>query len=146
MNSTANAKQLVRKVLMDSAAVQAVLGAAGAVYAAHPQAPDSSAIVMPCLITDFVGGAGGYQAGFQHLSFDLYAYSRTSQDEADAVYDAAYAALQAQRLVCATTKAAGGLVNPAAGMVREVQRPASGWNPDTDAWWARGKWVASTAG
>ncbi len=101
---------------------------------------------MPCLITDFSGGHGGYQGGFQHLPFDLYAYSRVSQDEADALYDAAYRAMQAQRLVNTTTKAAGGLVNATAGSVRETQRPESGWNQAVLGWWARGRWLASTAG
>lgn len=146
MNSTAEAKQLVRMVLMQSATVQAALGSAGAVYSSHPQAPDASAITMPCVILDFAGGAGGYQGGFQHLQFDVYTYSRISQDEADAAYDAAYRALHAQRLASTVTKNAGGLVNPTAGVAREVQRPESGWNKDVDGWWCRGKWIASTAG
>lgn len=146
MNSVAQVKQLVRQMLLDSTTVQALLGEGGAVYGDHPQAPDKTAITMPCVILDFQGGAGGYQGGLQHLNFDLYTYSRVSGDGADAVYDAVYAALHAQRLVSTVTKVGGALANPTAGVCREVQRPASGWNADVDAWWCRGKWIASTAG
>ena len=146
MNSVADVKQLVRKVLVDNTTVQALLGEGGAVYGDHPQAPDKTSIAMPCVILDFQGGAGGYQGGFQHLPFDLYIYSRVSGDEADAVYDAVYEALHAQRLVSTVTKTGGALANPTAGSVREVQRPTSGWNNEVDAWWSRGRWIASTAG
>lgn len=146
MNSIAEVKQLVRKVLLDSTAVQAVLGGTAAVYTDHPQAVDKNAITMPCVILDFNGGRGGYQGGFQHSRFHLYTYSRISQDESDTVYDAVYAALHAQRLVSTVTKTGGALANDTAGVVRETIRPDSGWNKDVDAWFQRGSWVASTAG
>ncbi len=144
MNSTARAKQLVRQVLLADTSLHALVGAA--IYTEHPRAPDASSVAMPCVIVDFLGGAGGYQGGLQHLSFDLYTYSRTSQDEADAAYDAAYTALHAQRLASTVTLAGGGAANSTSGVAREATRPDAGWNEQVGGWWCRGKWIASTAG
>ena len=108
-------KQLVRQVLLASNDVQAIAGSR--VMGAHPQDADSTSIPMPCVIFDVQGGAGSYCQGLQTLACDVYAYSRTSQDEADALYGRVYACLHATRLVDTTG------TNTQAGGAREVARP-----------------------
>lgn len=145
-NDQGGAKQLVRQTLLAADSLQALLGDAGAIYTDHPQAPDSSAIPMPCIILDCLGGNGGYQGGFQHMNLHIYIYSRISQDQADAVYHAMYVVLHAARLVSTVQKVGGALANPAAGMAREIRRPESGWNKEVKGWFSRGDWRISTAG
>ena len=144
MINIAHAKQLVRQLLLGTPAVQALVG--GRIYGAHPQDSDATAIPMPCVITDVQGGNSNYCGGIQTLSMDVYAYSRTSQDEADAVYQQVYSTMHAARLVNATTLAGGAKANPQAGGAREVSRPVNGWNEAVSAWYSLGKWVVVTAG
>jgi len=144
-NNQAHVKQLVRKLLMDASGVTTLLGSGGAVFTDHPRTPDNRSIQMPLLIVDTQGGTGGYQGAIAATAFHLYAYSRVSQDEADTLYHAAYTALQAERLYDAT-QSNGSPVISAAGYVRETGRPDSGYNADVDAWYARGAWLAMTAG
>lgn len=143
-NNQGHVKQLIRNTLLNASGVSTLI-ASGAVFTDHPRNPDSASVPMPCLIIDMRGGAGGYQGAIQSLQFHLYAYSRTSQDEADAVYHAAYSALQAERLYDGTTSG-GSRVNTAAGVARETGRPDSGYNEEVGAWFARGLWVAMAAG
>lgn len=144
MNSPANVKQLVRKVLMETSAVYALVGAH--VMTAHPRTADG-AIEMPCLIVDFTeGGTGGSQGGWQRLPFDLYAYSRESDAQADTVYHAAYQALQMALLRDSTLVGGATRAVSAAGYAEEARRPDMGYNEQVGAWYARGKWIARTAG
>ena len=144
MINIAHAKQLVRQLLLGTSTVAAIAG--DHVYGNHPQDPDASNIPMPCVIMDVQGGGSNYCGGIQNLGMDLYAYSRTSQDDADALYQAVYAALHAARLVSTVTGTGGAKVNPQAGGAREVARPVNGWNEAISAWYALGKWSIITAG
>ena len=138
MNDIPKVKQLLRKLLLETPSVQALVQ--GNVMGAHPQAPDATSIPMPCVIFDLQGGAGGYCGAIQALGCDVYAYSRTSQDEADTLYGLVYGALHAARLVDTT-----GTITQAGG-AREVARPVNGWNEACGAWFALGKWQVVTAG
>lgn len=100
----------------------------------------SLSLAYPRLIIDFNSGSGRYQGGLQNWIVDIYSYSDESQDSADALYDTMYLALQAERLWDPT-----GAI-PAAGYGRELERPESGYNGQTRAWYARGSWMITTAG
>ena len=101
--------------------------------------PDSD-LAYPMLIIDIQDGRGNYCGGLRRVVMHLYAYSDESQATADQVYDAAYDGLQAKRLWDST-----GTIS-AAGYAEETERPATGWNEQTRAWYARGTWVLRVAG
>ena len=100
----------------------------------------STPLTYPRVILDFDSGSGRYQGGLQQWIVDIYAYSDESQDQADALYDVLYPALQAARLWDPS-----GAIS-AAGYAREVERPESGYNNQTRSWFARGSWLLMAAG
>lgn len=128
---------LVRNFLMAQDGVTALTE--DRIRTSHAQNPDED-LNYPLLIIDFDTGAGRYQGGLQNWNVDLYAYSDESQDAADALYDTMYLVLQAERL----WDPSGAIT--AAGSAREVERPESGYNEQTRAWFARGTWVVMAAG
>lgn len=145
MNKIADIKQLVRKVLIETSAVTAKVS--GNILTAHPRTAEGSSIPMPCVIVDFrQGGAGGYEGGHQVTPLDIYVYSRLSDGEADEVYHLVYTALQAARLYDGTLLAGGARAISAAGYIRETTRPDMGFNQGVQGWYARGQWMAYTAG
>lgn len=143
MNSLSDVKQLIRERLVANTTVDGLVR--GRVHTAHPRFTDPQTIEMPCLIVDVINGRGQYSGGSQGFVFDLYAYDRTSDGDADALYKAAYEALNMERLFNATT-ANGTRALSAAGYSYEVERPIVMYNSDVGAWFARGKWRGHTAG
>lgn len=143
MNSLSDVKQLLREKLVANATVDGLIR--GRVHTAHPRYTDPQQIEMPLLIVDVINGRGQYGGGSQGFVLDLYAYDRTSDGDADALYKAAYEALNMERLYNATTTN-GARVLTAAGYVYEIERPVVRYNQDVGAWFARGKWRGYTAG
>lgn len=132
-----NIAALLRGFLLAKASVTDKVG--DNIVTAHNFDP-STALDYPRVIVDLTSGTGRYQGGLQAWNVEIYAYSDESQDEADAVYDAVYLALQAERLYDE-----GGTIS-AAGSAREVERPIPGYNEQTRAWFARGTWIVMAAG
>ncbi len=129
---------LVRDVLLAAASIR---DAGIDVRTAHVNAPDLGTVTYPLIILDRTAGNARYNGTLRDLSFDLYGYSNLGQDEASRIYDLAFAALHSQRLV-----ARDRTVMPAAGYVREIDRPEPGYNDVTRSWYARGTWVAYVVG
>jgi len=142
--STGKSKQLLRNKLLESTAIQAIVGAA--VYSSHPNTVDKATLPMPCIIIDVQSGDMRYQKGIQTQNIHIYTYSRISQDEADTLYGLVVDAIHAERLADPTTLAGGGAVNPLKGSIREMERPQEGYNQAVAGWYARGTWKMITIG
>ena len=134
---TRTVRLLIRKTLLGSDEIQTLVG--GRVFGSRLE--DAKAIEQlgegPILVFEFLSGnarSGGYVAG---QTFELYGYSKRSLDQAAEIYDTAFEVLHESRLAVA-----GGAM---CGVSREIQRPVEGHVDNLDAWFMRGRWIATTA-
>ena len=100
---------------------------------------DQGTVPFPCLIFALSeGGSSSYSRSHQRFTFDLYAYSKSTSDNAMEIYDAAYNVFQSARVSTdnVTLK----------GWIRELERPAAMFNGALGAFTVRGEWLALTAG
>lgn len=123
---------LVRHTLLHNTDVHAIVGAN--VRTSHVlDNEQAQGIDYPCVILSTEGGESTGTGAVQYVSVEIFAYSRTSKDDAGALYDAIYAALHYTRLS-----------NPhesGAGFARESTRPKSGWNDKALAYYCAGRWL-----
>lgn len=131
-----DAVALMRMRLLADDALTAVVG--DRIRVEHVR--DPAELQYPILILATETGSGRYHGGLQQLRVDLYAYSNESQSDAVRIYDLAYPVLQSQRL-----HDPSGYIR-AAGATQEMERPQSGYNPRTMAWFAKGTWLVTLAG
>lgn len=136
-SETRHLRQLVRGTLMADPVMADLV--AGRVYGAalEDSAAETTLASGPIAVFELLSGAARWHGHVATQSLELYGYSRESLDQAAEVYDAAFDALQHERLEI------DGI--PMCGLIREVQRPLDGFNDKIRAWYVRGRWVASTA-
>lgn len=108
----------------------------GRVFTQHLTDEDATTVLEdgPLLVTAFRAGRLHYNQVVQATVFELWAYSRTSADEAARIYDLATDVLQAERLTVTGT-------DPAV-VCQETLRPHDGWNRNLRAWFLEGRWLA----
>jgi hypothetical protein len=83
-----------------------------------------------------------YNPVVQSPVYEVWAYSRKSQDEAAKLYDACSNALQAEHLTY-TDPESGRDYNMVS---QETQQATDGWNAATRAWYTQGRWSAIAVG
>jgi len=130
---SADMKQLIMETLLASAEVQAVVG--DNVRGTHVDDADKATLLQDsaAIVFETLSGGSHYNRQITSSTIEVYGWSKKSQDEATRAYDAAFDALQAQRLALA------GLTITA--LAREVQRPVEGHHAPDRSWFARGRWV-----
>jgi len=128
------AKQVVMQALVDNAGVAALCE--GRVFGAHLRDPDQGEHAYPFVIVTVLSGTPTVGYNFQHLSLEVWCYSRTSLDDATQIYDAVKAALQHQRLTLTGVTMAV--------ITNEAIRPRDGWNEAVSAWYMMGRFTASS--
>ena len=131
--SLADAKFLVRDVLLADATVASIVGAR--VYGAHLQDPDARSVEYPLVVLDLRAGTAS-TSSVSRATLDVWAYSRDSAGDALVLYDACQRALQ-QELV---RRDGVGV----AGYIVEQTRPNEGWNDNVRAYFAQGDFVLRT--
>lgn len=100
---------------------------------------------MPCLVFEVTYGKPGASAiPLQQLVIQATAFSRQSQEEAYALYDAARLVLGMARLHSDVTSN-GVRVNKTSGYIEENERPQGSWHEAYSAWSAAGRYIAYTA-
>tara|TARA_B100001093_G_scaffold2600_1_gene2649 strand:+ start:24035 stop:24451 length:417 start_codon:yes stop_codon:yes gene_type:complete len=131
--SLADAKFLIRDVLLNDSDVSAIVG--GRVFGAHLQDPDARTVEYPIVILDLRSGVAS-TSSVSRATLDLWAYSRKSGGDALRLYDACQKALQQELL-----RREGIAV---AGYVVEQNRPNEGWNDNVRAYYAQGDFTVRT--
>jgi hypothetical protein len=137
-SSSGNIKQLLRDQLLSASAVTALVE--NRVFGDHQSDSDAGTVPMPLIIVRVDGGSIGYASDPWTATFELWAYSKQSGDEADSVYDAAFTALQGEQMTSTASITRG--------VARELPggRPVGGFNDKLRAWYRRGRWVINGAG
>lgn len=133
--SRGETKQIIRATLLTSSDLVALVGRR--VFGTHLLDPDAGTVEHPLVVFEFLSGSSRYNRVVFDQTFDLYAYSKESSDEAATVYDAAYAVLQAECL------SVNNVVTR--GIAREIQAPFDGYNDRTQSWFLRGRWIVNGA-
>lgn len=122
---------LVRFALLDASAVVAIVE--DRVVGSFPERTGdvTGEDIYPRVIIDWISGGSVIGSGaLQSPLLHVYAYSRVSLGDAMRLYDAIRPALRRTRL-----SKTGITVK---GMIHEVDGPASGFNPQANAWFFRG--------
>ena len=130
---------LLRHHLVNDDGVQALVG--GNIAGAHLEDADAATALLadgPALVFQFLSGVQRWHGAVQIQTFELWAYSRTSQHDAAGVYSAANEALQHECLKITGIEISAGV--PLSGICQEVQRPVEGFNSVLAAWFCRGRW------
>jgi|19_taG_2_1085344.scaffolds.fasta_scaffold152655_1 hypothetical protein len=136
-NSLRDTMQSLRAMLIADSTVTGLVG--NEVLMEHILDADQGTVPFPCIIFALAeGGSSSYARSHQRFVFDLYAYSKSTSDNAMAIYDAAYNVFQSARVTTDNVTLKGWL--------REVERPAAMYNGALSAFTVRGEWMALTAG
>jgi hypothetical protein len=135
-NSTADLLLSVRLMLIEDSLVSSLVE--DRVRTAHVAQAGGAAPLMPLVIVAPIGGAMPYGGGFSATSLEVYCYSKTSEGEALAVYEAVHRRLQAARIAVESVSLRG--------LLREAGRPRHGYNDALLAYYTRSLWTALTAG
>lgn len=136
-NSLRDTLQILRSLLIADSDVRAIVGTE--VRMEHVMDVKNGTVRFPCLIFALAeGGSSSYDRAHQRFILDMYAYSKASSDEAMQLYDAAYAALQSERMILNNVSMRG--------IIREIERPSAMYNTALQAFTCRGEWLALTAG
>lgn len=126
---------LVRLLLLEDSAVYEKVGERITGPQPARSGTEEDDQLYPRLIVEFAGGetmaSGALQMPFVHV----YAYSRTSQAEALAIFDTVRPVLRHARL------ARDGI--SVKGSIRETRAPDIGYNPQVSAWYVRGNFRAT---
>jgi len=130
------AKLIVRQALLADSGVTGLVSRR--VYSSHMRLADARKATYPLVILEFGGGDLDAFAVVQGDSFVIWAYSRTSLDEAARVYTMVVDAIQNDRLTF-------GSVNMAL-VPWEGSRPTDGWNEKIEAWYVRAPWTLTAIG
>ncbi len=107
-----------------------------------PNELDEATQLIRMKLLELIGttGGGNYSGRTQNLDFYVYAYARTSRQEASRVYQAIYDGLHAQAL-----RDESGVLQQQ-GLAVERARPFAGFNEQIQAHFWRGTWRANLAG
>jgi hypothetical protein len=135
-NSVQDLLQIMRSQLLQDPVVMGLVG--DTILMHHSMDADAGTVPMPSVILNADIGYSMYNGVVQMQDIEIYAYSKISTGEALRVYDAVYIVLQSSRLILDNVDARG--------WMRETTRPLTGYNDRIKAWYARGRWVASSAG
>jgi len=130
--SLRDVRQVIRASLSADSAVRGLVS--GRVYTASLREVEEAKRTYPLLTIEGVGGTVNYEAVVQNDVFALVAWSQSSSDEAAEVYEAAFNAIQATRLVVAG-------ITPVV-VCQETARPIDGWSEGHQAWFCSGRWLA----
>lgn len=135
-NEIQNFKLLIRRHLLAQDDIQTEVGSR--VLGAHASAPDAQSVQHPSVIVRINSGQSMYNAVLQSVGVDIITYSRNSQDEATRLYDLCFTALQG---ICLSDSELDMTL-----LCVEADRPTEGWNKETLAWFALGRFIGNGAG
>lgn len=124
--------QLVTAALVNTSGVSALVG--GRVFSGHSRDADAQTAEYPRVVVLVRGGRRLYASRVGDVVFELYAYSRTSQGEASALYELCREALHGERLVQEG-------ITPAT-VPEETLGLHSGYDAVGQAWYAWGRFKA----
>jgi hypothetical protein len=131
------AAQLVMAAIAAKEEVIAITTLRG-IYGAYPRDAEIATMSFPAIAYQEMGGSARYNGRLQNIEFYIYAFSRISGGQARDLYDLAFQALQAQRLILPNVQQVG--------LSRELRRGESGFEERFQAWSTRGYWTATLAG
>jgi len=132
-------KRVVTEALSASATLRTLVD--GRVFGGFPRDPEDATRDYPCVVVMAQGGVGVSPDGeYQQPVLHVWGFSRRSDGEAGAVYDAVRAVLQYERLASGDATVATRVV------CRETMGPVSDWDDVTRAWFAHGRWTAQAIG
>ena len=136
-NSLRDTMQCLRSMLLADSTVVGLVG--NDVFMEHILDADQGTVPFPCIIFALAeGGSSSYSRAHQRFVIDLYAYSKSTSDNAMAIYDAVYNVFQSANVSTDNVTLKGWL--------RETERPAAMFNNALGAFTVRGEWLALTAG
>ena len=135
-NSTQNALLLIRNHLLSVSEITSILK--DRVYTEHFYDFENQSVIFPLVILEIIDGEANYGMDSQRLVLHLYTYSKISSGQCRNLHDTIYSNLHAQRLYNENIQVAGTL--------REAERPISGFNTETRAWFCRSLYIVNTAG
>lgn len=133
-------KQIITHALLHDGTVVDLV--ADRVFTAHNEDPDDATISQPTCIIEFRGGQEFSSSPIARRRFFLYGYSKRSQAEAEAVYEAAKEALRRGVGHHAPPDESGDPCFDSCGYFWELDGPMEGKNPQARAWFTRGTWQA----
>lgn len=127
---------LVRLLLLDSSAIQAKVDDRITGPFSPRSGTEEGEDLYPRIVVEVIGGGVLSSGALQTPIVYVYAYSRTSQGDAQAIFDLVRPVLRMARL------SRDGIGSK--GSIRETDGAVSGFNPEIGSWFTRGTFQATT--
>lgn len=138
------ALQLVTRHLTTHATVSGLVPTGG-ILRAQPRSASTSPPPSPCVVLQKRGGdTFGTSAAGGMLLVRVSGYSRTSQAEAAALYEAVRSALWRERLFSNVTKAGGDLAIQAVAYCEPMAEPEESYVEELGMWCTTAPWRVTT--